>query len=110
MGNRHRATAGMAQEYRNADRTVAKCPEVQKHLAKVAQDMAARARAIAHQHDRSGDFAASITTDHGRIDHYVIATDDDAVSKEFGRTGATGHGTSQGVFALTRALAGEGGR
>lgn len=95
----------MAQVYRNADRIVAKSPDVRAALAAAAERVAAKAREIAATHNDSGTFEASIHTEHYRIDHYVVADDPDSISKEFGRTGSTGRqGPSKGVFALARAM------
>lgn len=94
----------MAKLYAGVERKVARCAEVQAGLAAAATRIAARARAIAEAHADSGAFAASIGTSKGKVDHFVHATDPDAISKEFGRTGETGHGTSKGVYALTTAM------
>jgi hypothetical protein len=95
----------VAQVYKSATRIVAKTPEVQAALAAAAERVAAKAREIAATHNDTGAYAASIHTDTGRIDHYVVSDDPSAVSKEFGRTGSTGRrGPSKGVFALTRAM------
>jgi hypothetical protein len=94
----------VAKVFRNATRAVALSVEVQAGLQAAAEAVAARATAYAHGHDDSGEYAASIHVERGRVDRYVVAGDPDALHKEFGRTGGTGGSRSRGVFALTRAL------
>lgn len=94
----------MATVFRNATKAVAKSPEVQVGLKAAAEVLMAKAIANAHEHDDSGDYAASIGLEHGRVDWYVVASDPDAISKEFGRGEASPRGPSEGVYALTRAL------
>lgn len=94
----------MATLDRNIAKIVAVAPEVQAALAAAATRVAAKARSHAAAHNDSGEYAGSIGTSKGRVDHYVQSSDPDAVSKEFGRTGALGRGKSHGVFALTRAM------
>jgi Family of unknown function (DUF5403) len=98
----------MARVYLGADKAVALSAEVQVTLKAHAEELAARARTLAETHDDSGEYARSIHVEHGRVDWYVVSDDPNAVSKEFGRTGARGRGASQGVFALTRAMNGDG--
>lgn len=96
--------SAVATVYRNATKAVALSPEVQAGLQAAAEALAARATALAHEHDDSGEYAAHMHVERGRVDRYVVNDDADAIHKEFGRTGGTGGSRSPGVFALTRAL------
>lgn len=102
----------MARVYGRLHRAVAAHKDVQAALQNVAEDVAERARGIARAHHVSGEYESAVTVGRGRIDRYVyldLEKDPAAIDKEFGRTGAKGRGTSQGIYALTRAAAGEGG-
>lgn len=85
------------------------CNEDVAHLAGViaavnatAQEGAARARSILAAHFHTG--ASSIEVSQGDVDSFVSLVDPAAISIEFGRSGAMGRGTSQGIFAITRAF------
>jgi len=85
------------------------CNEIVAHLDGViaavyatAQQGAARARAILASHRHTG--ASSIEVSQGDVDSYISLVDPAAISIEFGRVGTMGRGTSQGVFAITKAF------
>jgi hypothetical protein len=99
----------MATVRRTVAKTAAQHVTVQRALAGHSEAIATRARAIAATHSDSGDYARSFGVERDKIDWFVVSTDPDAMSKEFGRTGARGRGASKGVHALTKAANGEGG-
>ena len=89
-------------------RLVALHVDVQAELDQQAERTRSRIAGLAASHVHSGDYAGSWRVERGKIDRYVTSSDPQAVSKEYGRTGATGRGTSRGVHAIGRALGGEG--
>lgn len=93
----------MATVRRTVARTVSRHTQVQRALQGHADGIAVHARAFAAAHSDSGEYARSFRVKHGKVDWFALSVDPDAVSKEFGRTGARGRGTSRGVLALTRA-------
>lgn len=97
----------MAKVFANAVRDAANHVETQAALDVVAAAVAEAAHAIAVSHRHSGAYAASFEVVTENIDRSVVSRDPLAVSKEFGRTGARGTGASEGVYALTKAAAGE---
>lgn len=86
--------------YPSCDETVAHLPGVRLAVSAKAEEGAARARAILGAHRKTGKSSIDVT--HGELDSFVNLNDPggDAMSIEFGRTGARGHGRSQGVHAL----------
>lgn len=88
--------------YQSCNDTVAHLSGVVAAVAAEAAEAGGRAEAILRTHFHTG--ASSIEVTHGDVDSWVSLVDDAAVSIEFGRTGARGQGTSQGVFPVWEAF------
>lgn len=89
--------------YAHCNRTVAHLPGVIAAVYAKAVEGGAVARGILAAHRHTG--ASSIEVTRGSApDSFVSLVDPDAISIEFGRVGTMGRGTSQGVFAITRAF------
>ena len=88
--------------YPSCNKDVAHLGGVIAAVAAEAAEGGARAEAILRAHFHTG--ASSIEVTHGAVDSWVSLVDDAAVSIEFGRTGARGHGTSQGFFPIWEAF------
>ncbi|GIF02225.1 DUF5403 family protein [Paractinoplanes rishiriensis] len=101
----------MAEIYRSTNRRLAKNAEVQAELERRAFEVAARAEVELIRHRQDGN--AEIDIEHGRIDWYVILSDERgqkaALSIEYGRVGYTdpetgeSWGAMEGLFILHRA-------
>lgn len=97
----------MAQVYAWCDEYVAHLPGVRAELAKVARQGGSRARATLAAHRYAGH--ARIVVEQGGLD-WIVALDDSrgehaAMSIEFGRgPGGWHRGSTQGIFALSRAF------
>jgi hypothetical protein len=95
---------------------VAHLPGVVDAVADEGRQGAARAEAILAAHRSSEPGSARIAIEHRDPDTWVHLIDEpdpagnankpNAVAIEFGRTGATGRGASQGIFALSSAFGG----
>jgi len=92
----------MAIVYADCNSTVAHLTGVIAAVHEAAVEGGAAAEAILRSHFETG--ASQIEVTQGSVDSFVSLVDDAAVSIEFGRTGARGKGTSQGVFAVTGAF------
>lgn len=79
--------------------TVAHLPGVIAAVHEAALEGAAAAEGILAAHFETG--ASKVEVSQGSVDSWVSLVDDHAVSIEFGRTGARGRGSSQGVYAVT---------
>lgn len=90
--------------YPDCNKTVAHLPGVIAAVYAKAQEGGVTARAILASHRHTG--ASSIEVTQGDVDSFVSLVDPNAISIEFGRVGTMGRGTSQGVFAVTRAFGG----
>lgn len=89
--------------YGHCNSTVAHLPGVVAAVYEKALEGAARAEAILNSaKERTG--ASKIEVSQGDTDSYVSLVDPNAISIEFGRVGTMGRGTSQGIFAVTRAF------
>jgi hypothetical protein len=86
-----------------------RCNEIVAHLPGVidavhdeAKERAGIAEGILRAHFHEGESKIEVTR--GSVDSWVSLVDPNAVSIEFGRSGARGRGTSQGVFAVMGAF------
>jgi hypothetical protein len=85
--------------YPTCNSIVAHLPGVVNAVHDAAQDGARGATSILRAHFHEGRSRIEVTR--GSVDSWVSLVDPAAVSIEFGRTGARGRGSSQGVFAVT---------
>lgn len=87
--------------YPDCNETVAHLGGVILAVARTAQTGGLRARAKLVGHRKTGN--ARIEVEHGSVDSFVSLVDPggNAVAIEFGRTGAMGRGSSQGIHVIT---------
>ena len=80
----------MAEVDRNLESYLAHLPTVRAKIRALAEERAARMRAVASTRQQSGDFARSFKVEHGSTDSVVYSDDPNALSKNYGHTAPDG--------------------
>ncbi|WP_275462065.1 DUF5403 family protein [Streptomyces noursei] len=93
----------MAELMRDLDAYVAHLPGVRQEVKRVAEERAARVRAVAAGHQDSGEFVRSIKTHSGDTDTIIYSDDPAALSKNYGHQAANGR-MVEGIHAFEAGL------
>lgn len=95
----------MATVRRGLDKRVAKLPQVQAELDRVATEVLEAAKARANAHRDTGDLADSLKVKRGRVDRRVESDDRNIVAIEYGHTDAKTGNPVAGLHLLSGAAA-----
>ncbi|GGX98559.1 DUF5403 family protein [Streptomyces fructofermentans] len=89
----------MASVDRNLESYLAHLPTVRAAIRALAEERAARMRAVAAARQQTGTFARSFKVEHGSTDSVIYSTDPAALSKNYGHTAPDGTAV-EGVHAF----------
>lgn len=93
----------MAELIRDLDAHIAHLPGVRAEVKRVAEERAARVRAVAAGQQDSGEFLRSIKTHTGDTDTIIYSDDPNALSKNYGHQAPNGR-MVEGIHAFEAGL------